>query len=349
MEGFAKADRVRLWRYSVPLVEKVSLRKDKEISVREGVIVEALRDGASHFGEVAPLPGLSRETLPEALEQLRHLLATAPDLDLSTGSVFRGLLLPSVDFAVWSVLASIRDQPLRRVPLAGLLDGGQDAMVSNAVGLSRRGYRTLKLKVGRRGVSEDAGTVLRIAAATGDGVRLRLDANRAWSVSEAVEFASLTESASRRIEFVEEPLAEAHPASLGMLSEEVGMPVALDESLAGAEPGMLDSGVYSFVQAVVLKPQILGAARSLAFARRASLLGADVVVSASYESGVGILGLLRFAGECAAETPPAAGLDTYRRLREDTLLERLDLSGPTFDGAKPPKPELRTAALERLL
>lgn len=347
-------DEVRLWRYRLPLAGSVSLRGGEGLDFREGVIVEALKDGVSYFGEAAPLPGFSRETLADSEEQLRHLIATAPDLDLSSASVFRGNLLPSVDFALWSIFASMRedpysDEPPRNVPLCGLLNGEPDDMVAEAVRLSKAGYRTLKVKVGRLGASDDAETVRRVAAATGDGVRLRLDANRAWSMSEAMQFAARIEGVVPRIESLEEPLSDATPETLRTFSEEAGIPVALDETLANVEPGILDGGRYAFVRAVVLKPQVIGAARSLAFARRASLFGAEVVVSSAYESGVGMLGLLRFARECATETPPAAGLDTYRRLTEDTLETRLDLSEPFFDGRNSTPPKLRHDALTRVL
>lgn len=350
MDDRVSADEVRLWRYELPLDAPVSLRRGETLTVREGVIVEVVRDGESHLGEAAPLPGFSRETLHEAEEQLRHLIFAYPDLDLSTGSAFRGNLLPSVDFAVWSVFYSMKEEPWTTVPLCGLINGGEpDEMVADAAGLAGAGYRTLKVKVGRGEVGEDAGLVGRIAAATGDGVGLRLDANRGWSMPEAVEFSSRVEAFARRIEFVEEPLADADAGSLGMLRQETGLPIALDESLVGVEPGILDGGRYSFVRAVVLKPQLVGAARSLGFARRAPLFGAGVVVSASYESGAGMLGLLRFARECATDEFLAAGLDTYRRLREDVFEERLDLSGPAFERRDFSPPKLRYDRLERLL
>ncbi|MGI8649853.1 MAG: o-succinylbenzoate synthase [Rubrobacter sp.] len=354
LERFERADEVRLWRYVLPLVEPVTLGPGKTISERSGVILEVVRDGKPFFGEAAPLPGFSRETLAEVEEQLRHIIVAYPGLELSQTSAFRGNFLPSVDFAVWSLFDSIEGSatqniPTRGIPLCGLLDGEPDAVVLEAVGLARRGYRTLKVKVGRGEVGRDAEVVKRVASATGDGVRLRLDANRAWSMAEAMEFASLIEPASRRIEFIEEPLARAEPDALGMLSQESGMPVALDETLAQGRATIVDDGRYDFARAFVLKPQIIGATKSLGLARRASVTGASIVVSASYESGVGMLALIRFAERCAADEPTAAGLDTYRRLEEDVLETRLDLSGPVFEPQAKPTPRLRYDALERLL
>jgi O-succinylbenzoate synthase len=57
------------------------------------------------------------------------------------------------------------------------------------------------------------------------------------------------------------------------------------------------------------------------------------VVSAAYESGVGIHALGRFAASLPLIS--AAGLDTYTRLAFDVLATRLDLSGFVFRADQP--------------
>jgi hypothetical protein len=57
------------------------------------------------------------------------------------------------------------------------------------------------------------------------------------------------------------------------------------------------------------------------------------VVSAAYESGVGIHALGRFAASLPRIS--SAGLDTYSRLEVDVLMQRLDLSGFVFRADQP--------------
>jgi len=57
------------------------------------------------------------------------------------------------------------------------------------------------------------------------------------------------------------------------------------------------------------------------------------VVSAAYESGVGIYTLGRFAASLRRIS--AAGLDTYSRLESDVLSSRLDHSGFVFRADQP--------------
>jgi O-succinylbenzoate synthase len=62
-----------LYRYHVPLSESVRL-KQTTLRYREGLLVELASDeGATGWGEAAPLPGFSHESLDEVAGQLSHL------------------------------------------------------------------------------------------------------------------------------------------------------------------------------------------------------------------------------------------------------------------------------------
>jgi o-succinylbenzoate synthase len=151
---------------------------------------------------------------------------------------------------------------------------------------------------------------------------LRLDANRAWNLDEAVGF--LDRLGGICFEYLEEPLARSE--ELAKLVRWTGAPVALDESLVGLEPEAL--GDHPHAKAVVLKPTVLGLSRALRFAEEATRLGMTPVVSAAYESGVGTAALVALA---AAVGDAPAGLDTYRRLAEDVMMPRLALPAPAID------------------
>jgi O-succinylbenzoate synthase len=156
-------------------------------------------------------------------------------------------------------------------------------------------------------------------------VRLRLDANRAWGFEAAAEFARLVEGTG--YEYVEEPLAD--PAGLARLARDRGVPVALDESLVGMEPGELER--HRYARAVVIKPTLLGGiSHALQLADRATELGMTPVVSAAYETVVGMLALVALAAGIGGGAVPA-GLDTYRQFAADVLRPPLDLSAPVLD------------------
>ena len=320
--------------------------KGSQLSYREGLLLELTDEtGVSGWGEISPLPGFSRESLEEAGRQLRELASssvgtTLPgDWSLSDGALSRGLdeheLAPSARFgfelAVWNLYASSQDKTLPEVLsekpgtsilLNGLLTGSEERVLEEARRMLDAGYEAVKLKVGSRGVREDAEFVAEVADVLGSAVALRLDANRAWSFEDAVKFFHAT--ASLGYEYVEEPLAE--PSGLSRLADEYGAPVALDESLVGMEVEGL--GEHRYARAVVLKPTLLGGvSRTMRLAREAVRLGIVPVVSSAYETGVGTAALISLAASIGGGNIPA-GLDTYRRLETDVLEPALDLSAP---------------------
>ena len=330
--------------YALPLVEAVTWGGAAH-SERRGALVRVETDaGAVGWGDAAPLPGFSRETLAEAVVSV--LAAAVAVQEVEPADVFRldsdlhglldafghnGTLPPSARFGLDVALADVAAQALGRtlaqalapdpavsLPLAGLVLGGSLGEARRLAGL---GYRTLKLKVGRASVDDDARLVRAVRDAVGPGVALRLDANRAWTGSEARAFAAAIDGVA--LEFIEEPLRD--PGGLPELWLDTQMPVALDETLH--EQGA--AALRGWAAAAVVKPSLVGGlAAALRIAERARAVGVKAVVSSSFESGVGLRGLVALAAATGAH---AAGLDTARWLARDVLARPLRLDQPVLD------------------
>jgi o-succinylbenzoate synthase len=340
-----KLARFDLFHYSLSFSQPLML-KGATLRRREGLLLRLTGDdGSEGWGESAPLPGFSGESLEEAAAQLRRLAESMGEREATDdwvdpdGDFSRGLdridPAPSVrfgfDLAVWNLYAAssgkalpelVAPRPRAVVPVNGLLSGSSGEVLEEARRMRDAGYRSIKLKVGARTVAEDVLLVRALGEEFGDGVSLRLDANRAWDYQEAAEFVRGT--ASVRFEYVEEPLAD--PARLPELVREFGVPVALDESLVGIGPEEL--GEHRYARAVVLKPMLLdGISRTLRMAGRALSLSMTPVVSSAYESGVGTAALVALAAGIGDQEIPA-GLDTYRSLAGDVLETALNLPAP---------------------
>lgn len=328
--------------YRLALTEPV-VWGGKPYQRREGRLLRlATQDGCIGWGDAAPLPGFSRESLSSvdaalveaaawcARRAVEPAEAVQPDSPLH--AALDGFGWPSsVRYAVDLALADVAAQTLgcalpralsarsaRWLPTAGLVLGG-DA-VAHAAQRVQEGYRTVKLKVGRGAVETDAATVQAVRQAVGPDVALRLDANRAWSLDDAFRFAEGIASAA--VAFVEEPLAD--PDALELLTRRTGLPVALDETLQA--PG---GAVAPWAAAAVLKPTLVGGlAATLRLAADAQRLQVPVVLSAAFESGIGLRGVVALAAATGAQ---AAGLDPYRWLATDVLNERLPLARPVID------------------
>lgn len=309
-------------------------------------------DGVEGWGEASPLPGFSREFDREALDRLEMVARLwcsrfpNPLLTVRTPSVCFGfeqaLRHLEVNRSGRELHQLSSDAARDQVRICALLTGDSPERMAAGVRSGLAGYRTIKIKVGRLPVPLEADLVKRLCADLAPGVRVRLDANRAWALEDAVAFSKAVEGLP--IDFIEEPLR--NPIALPAFHAQSRMPVALDETLMELPPGQWAK--LPGVRAVVLKPTLLGgfsSCRTQASAARS--IGADVVVSSAFESGVGTWGCAALAAELQ-EPDTAAGLDPYRMLGEDVLAERFDFVNGTFYMAGVRLMELRREILKEL-
>jgi o-succinylbenzoate synthase len=326
-----------LYRYRLPLTAPLSVG-GHSLSERHGLLLRVQGPGGTEgWGDVAPLPDFSSESLTEAQRQARSLFSVlmgTEGAEESIDDVLRGLpvkdTLPSVRFAIESAVVELCAAE-RESSVMEVLGGGRETVALNALipdsaedlkaaaeQVREEGYRAVKLKVGRRSVEADKARTRMLHASLPDDVALRLDANRGWTVEEAVTFADVLDHVS--LSYVEEPLRD--PTRLGDLVETTGLPIALDETTRERDPTMLRGSLP--VRAIILKPTLLGGiAVSRKWARHAERQEATPVLSASYESGVGLRMLAALAASLS-EAP--AGLSTYAQFKTDVLQPHLPLN-----------------------
>jgi len=301
---------------------------------RHGLILRVHDEaGGTGQGEASPLLDYSADDLPAARAALEAFAARLPGFELEQPLRAIGDAVGesaaarfALETAVLDLLGQRRGQPLwallvanarevpAALPLSALVDMGSGAAArQSAENALERGITTLKLKVGRSGEWESE---LRIAqtlrAAFGPAVRLRFDANRGFSPSDAG--ARLRALAELDPEFVEEPLDAADLPALGRSK----VPLALDESLLRAElldARLADSGVV----AIVLKPMLLGGfSRCIELAARARRLGLRVVVSHLFDGPIALSATAALAlaamhaGDGAAGLARHAGLSAWQ-------------------------------------
>ena len=215
------------------------------------------------------------------------------------------------------------------------------AIVASAMPCAARaraaGFGCVKAKVG---IGDDAGRLAAVRAVLGPGVAIRLDANGAWSVDEAI--AALRALAPVRIELCEEPvrgLEQTRQVSAALPE----VPVALDETASAV--GALDERVC---QAVCLKIASSGGISGLLdAARRARVAGYEVYIASTLDGPLGIAAALHAAA--AVRPDYACGLATLSLFdgRPDLLpaaLGRIELPGGPGLGASR---RIRSAARRR--
>jgi O-succinylbenzoate synthase len=179
------------------------------------------------------------------------------------------------------------------------------------------GATTAKVKVAEKGrpAAEDEERVAAVRDALGPSGLVRVDANTAWTVDEAVAAITRLERAAGGLEYVEQPCASVE--ELAAVRRAVDVPVAADESIRRAEDPMRVVRAEA-ADVVVLKVSPLGGVRRAL--RIAQECGLPVVVSSAVESGVGLAAGLALAG-ALPELHHACGLGTAALLAADVVAE----------------------------
>jgi L-alanine-DL-glutamate epimerase-like enolase superfamily enzyme len=304
--------------------------------LRERDVVELTltgSDGVTGRGEAAPLEpydGVPLEVCVQALAAYRPVLARAEELGgpavldacLQIAPVPQALA--AVDLALWDragkregrpVAALLTDTPAASVPVNATIGATDRAgAASAALQAARAGYRCVKVKVG---VGDDAGRIAAVRAAAGPDVDIRVDANGAWTVDEAI--ATIEVLASAGLELVEEPVHGI--AAIAAVRAAVPVRVAMDET--AAEPGALASGA---ADAVALKiGRCGGISGLLAAAELVRAMGAEPYLASTFDGPLGI----------AAAVHAAAALAGRRALLPCGLATRGMFEG--FDGVLTPR------------
>lgn len=152
----------------------------------------------------------------------------------------QALAISAVDMALWDLRARRQGAPLWRVlggfdprvpcyaggidlelPLDGLLRQTDDNLA--------RGFRAIKMKVGRAALREDVERVRAMRAHLGRDVPLMADANMRWSVDEAIRAARALRD--QDLVWLEEPTIPDDVPGHVRIVREGGVPIAAGENL----------------------------------------------------------------------------------------------------------------------
>jgi O-succinylbenzoate synthase len=183
----------------------------------------------------------------------------------------------------------------------------------------RSGCTTAKVKVADPGsaLADDLARVEAVRDALGPSGQVRVDANGAWSVDEAVAAVAALDRAAGGLEYVEQPCATVE--DLAAVRRRVEVAIAADESIRRAEDPYRVRDLAA-ADIAVLKVQPLGGVR--ACLRIAEDIGMPVVVSSALETSLGLAAGVALAA-ALPELDHACGLATRSLLTADVATPEL--------------------------
>ena len=150
------------------------------------------------------------------------------------------LALSAFDMALWDLKARRADLPLWRLlggndPRVPCYAGGIDLdlplddLLQQTDDNLARGFRAIKMKVGRPALAQDVERVAAMRRHLGDGFPLMADANMKWSADQAIRAARAF--APHDLTWLEEPIPPDDMAAHARVLRDGGVPIAAGENL----------------------------------------------------------------------------------------------------------------------
>lgn len=268
--------------------------------------------GNSAWGEIAPIPGRSFETLPEALGSLNQKKNEIIEIDWTPQNCFKEMtglnLFPSAIFGLESaILSLLSPRSTFQVNSSAFFMGSPSEILEQAE--SFQGFPTAKVKVGDLTFEEAFYVIDRLK----NTFKLRVDVNRAWTTQDSLRFFS--QFPLETFDYVEEPFQNPH--DLGVFTH----PLAVDESFPyDLAPEQLEA--LPMLKALIYKPTIQGGmTQCLSLYTWASQRGIDLVLGSSFESDLGLAHIARIARLLGTEVP--AGIGTSGIFKETVCKDPL--------------------------
>lgn len=248
--------------------------------------VRLIIQSGDNYAEISPLPGFSKETLHDCMEELRGEKAPSS----STRFALSCLNLPRKPVSV---------------PVCGLLTGSVDEILAKAE--KRCSCTHVKVKIGHLPLKTAIELTEHLLTFP---FRLRIDINRKYSALDAITFGK--RFAKDSFDYIEEPMPLFTQCSEFFL--QTHQPFAFDESLR-EKP--LDALLQTKgLKQLVIKPTLQGSAEELQqiidSARKA---GIECTLSSSFESSLGLTHIAQLNEAFHLPSPP--GLDTLPEI--DTI------------------------------
>ena len=316
-----KITAIKLGRISVPLRVpfKTALRRVDSV---EDIIVEVHTDtGEIGYGEAPPTGAITGDTTGAIIGAITDHIRKAlvgRDIDdfedlttaLDGAVVKNSSAKAAVDMALWDLYGQ-----KYQIPVYKLLGGARKKIITDAVNAIKRGYDTLKVKVGVD-PTLDVARLKAIRDAVGSAPRIRIDANQAWAPKEAVRLLNEMQESGLAIELVEQPVKAHDLEGLTYVTERSYVPVLADESVFSAEDALkiVEMRAADLINIKLMKCG--GLTSALKIAALAEISGMECMIGCMLEAKVSVNAAVHLA--CAKK-----------------VITRVDLDGPVLCSEDP--------------
>lgn len=280
--------------------------------------------GVVGLGECAPLPDLSCDALPQTYDDIlqsecRHIEAEGhidPERLRNYPSMLFGIETAWLHLQAGSerLFDTAFSRGTSGIPINGLVWMGDFAtMMKRLENKLTTGFRCIKIKIGAIDFDDELELLRHIRRRfSSTDVELRLDANGAFSPSDALE--RLETLSAFDIHSIEQPIRAGQADAMARLCRQSPIPIALDEELIGVNTLPAKRTLLETIRPdyIILKPSLHGGlSGSAEWLDLADRLGIDYWLTSALESNVGLNAIAQWtAYRFADRIPRAQGLGT---------------------------------------
>jgi len=306
--------------FSIPFVKSLE-NSNMKYDNREGLWLKIESENFMGFGEAAPLPMFSKESLPEVYHVFEGFFHAVKDEEIDEEEL---LLLtevhcresPSARFAVetaiYDILSRQSNTSLSKyLNISSLSSIEINGMMGPHIALD--GFKVIKVKVGLGNIFDEIEQLEKLTDSYGEKVLFRLDANGFFDLPKAIRFCKEMEKFN--IEYIEQPLPVNDVDDLKELQYHTDIPIGLDESITCFESAkkIIDMEV---AQVFVIKPMVSGgfieSNKLIEVARSNNIIP---IISSSLETAIGRMACIHLVA--SNKIQDACGLATDCFFNED--------------------------------
>ncbi len=306
---------IQVGEIEIPLKKpfKTALR---EVNVLENVVVKIITDtGNIGYGEAAITPvitgdimgsikwailehigpkliGKSIENFEELMYLLDNSLINNPSPKAAVDMALYDLYGQLYKLPVYKLLGGYRNEIITDITISV---NEPDEMAQDSLNAVKRGYKTLKIKVGRDW-KKDLERLKVIRQAIGHDVRIRVDVNQGWKPKEAVMIIRKMEDLGLDIELVEQPVKANDLKGLKFVTDNVTLPILADESCFSPLDAIniIQNRASDMVNIKLMKAG--GIHNALKICHIAEVFGVECMIGCMMESKIGLTAASHLAG-----------------------------------------------------
>ncbi|WP_044200593.1 o-succinylbenzoate synthase [Flammeovirga sp. OC4] len=275
------------------------------------------------WGECNILKGLSIDAFPDYEERLKavlHVCNTSLETLASLGDFVDREEYPSIYFGLETALLDLQNGGKKiiyqnsfvegtPIPINGLVWMGDKSFMKEQIDKKlQMGFDCIKIKVGALNFQDELDLLKYIRQEfSSDKITLRVDANGAFKVEEALE--KLNRLSEFDLHSIEQPIWAGQVEEMANLCEKTPIPIALDEELIGVKKdAQFDLLKVIQPQYIILKPALVGGLEaSQEWIYYAESLNIPWWMTSALESNVGLNAIAQFTAKYVVDKPHGLG------------------------------------------